>query len=70
MYNFDIYFSLNRCIYNMDHNKTLAEIPEELKRKDLVVNILKDGQWGSFRHVPGKIKKNMIPGTHLCKFNL
>lgn len=39
----------------MDHNATLAEIPEELKRKDLVMNILKNGQWGSFRHVPGKI---------------
>lgn len=41
----------------MDHNATLAEIPEELKRKDLVMNILKNGQWGSFRHVPGKLKK-------------
>lgn len=41
----------------MDHNATLAEIPEELKRNDLVMNILKNGQWGSFRHVPGKFKK-------------
>lgn len=44
----------------MDHNATLAEIPEELKRKDHVMNILKNGQWGSFRHVRGKIPKNTI----------
>lgn len=49
----------------MDHNATLAEIPEELKRKDLVMNILKNGQWGSFRHVPGKLKK-----THNTRYLL
>lgn len=60
----------------MDHNKTLAEIPEELKRKDLVMNILKNGQWGSFRHVPGKnLKKNhntryLLNMIHLCEFDL
>lgn len=55
----------------MDHNATLAEIPKELKRKDLVMNILKNGQWGSFRHVPGKILTlYLLKIIHLYEFDL
>jgi hypothetical protein len=57
---------LFRCICNMEPSATgvatavptgvATRVPDDLTKKDLVMNILKGGQWGSYRHVPMKGK--------------
>ncbi|XP_061181837.1 fatty acid synthase-like [Saccostrea echinata] len=49
-----------RCIYNMDHSSTLTKVPEKLRSKDLVMNIMRKGKWGSYRHVP-VTNENWVP---------
>ena len=48
------HFQLYRCLFNMDG--TSAEIDDgtvqEIVRRDLIMNVYKNGQWGSFRHLP------------------
>ncbi|XP_033753240.1 LOW QUALITY PROTEIN: fatty acid synthase-like [Pecten maximus] len=49
-----------RCIFNMDSKQEnpawLFEGSEfqEIVKKDLVMNVWKDGMWGSYRHVPSR----------------
>ncbi|XP_062605841.1 fatty acid synthase-like [Saccostrea cucullata] len=49
-----------RCIYKMDHSSTLTKVPESLKSKDLVMNIMRKGKWGSYRHIP-VTNENQVP---------
>ena len=44
-----------RCVLDASQEKEVAmdaETPNEVLEKDLVMNIFRDGKWGSFRHVP------------------
>ena len=45
-----------RCLFNASlKNESTSTICEEFSRVaslDLVMNVFRDGQWGSFRHLP------------------
>ncbi|KAM5135188.1 fatty acid synthase-like isoform 1-T1 [Mantella aurantiaca] len=43
-----------RCIFNSDVESYEVSDKElqQLQRKDLVMNVYRDGKWGSFRHIP------------------
>ncbi|KAK3090166.1 hypothetical protein FSP39_009679 [Pinctada imbricata] len=55
-----------RCILNCgrdDEKFTMCDlVMENLVRKDLLMNVFKDGEWGSFRHLP--LTTEMKPSQH------
>lgn len=40
-----------RCVFTFGNKFSMAQHKDQIK-KDLLVNVLKDGAWGSFRHLP------------------
>lgn len=40
-----------RCVFTFGSKFSMAQHKDQIK-KDLLVNVLKDGTWGSFRHLP------------------
>ncbi|CAH1398203.1 unnamed protein product [Nezara viridula] len=40
-----------RCVFTFGKKFSMAQHKDQIK-KDLFVNVLKDGEWGSFRHLP------------------
>ena len=55
---------VSRCIVNAclggqkDFPQLNSSLMSVLAKKDLVMNVYRDGQWGSFRHLP---MKSMMP---------
>lgn len=51
-----IHFLIHRCILNDTYEEGGLKLSEEyfsvLQEKNLVMNIYKNGTWGSFRHIP------------------
>lgn len=49
-------FLIHRCILNDTYEEGGLKLSEEyfsvLQEKNLVINIYKNGIWGSFRHIP------------------
>ena len=43
-----------RCIFNMDQQQASLDngTMESLVNRDVLNNVFKNGQWGSYRHVP------------------
>ncbi|XP_068119118.1 fatty acid synthase [Hyperolius riggenbachi] len=60
-----------RCIFNSDvKSKTVSEEEmQQLQEKDLVMNVYRGGQWGSFRHVPFQ-KENTQDKTSFAFVNV
>jgi hypothetical protein len=63
--------AFHRCIFNATlSGKDTVTPPEDLSAvysKDLVINVFRDGQWGSFRHIP--LQSGMLPQLgmkHIC----
>ncbi len=61
-----------RCIFNTNLSKdsqitqhtSSSSISQSILQKDLVMNVFRDGEWGSFRHIPVSSSGNTVKTQH------
>ncbi|CAH1774053.1 unnamed protein product [Owenia fusiformis] len=61
-----------RCVFNADNSdvgtssEQKAEVVEKIMKNDLLMNVHKDGEWGTFRHIPlrRETKDNSVVTEH------
>ena len=60
---YNLFCSYFRCIFNCDKKaidlSTETSDTKEMFQKNMMINVYKNGQWGSFRHVPLTNGKNV-----------